>query len=234
MASGSCVSSRGPEHLRGLVLGHRQRARRERVDGDVGAQRGSELLRVGVALDVDVQRRDDRVAVGDDRVAGAVEQLADRLRVDVDRLHAQHVVAAAADADAGRAAAAGAGVGPDGGEVARAVAQQRRGLAVEVGPHELAVDAVLERQRLGGLGVDHLEQRVLAGGQVQAVGVAALAGHRRPDVAHPERVGDGDVPRALDLGAHGGEAGAGLARGDDVAEAEGGGVECRSRALAAR
>src|SRR3954451_5898047 len=94
-----------------------------------------------------------------------------------------------------------------------------------MGPHELAVDAVLEWQRLGGLRVDHLEQRVLAGGQVQAVGVAALAGHRRPDVAHPERVGDRDAPRALDLGADGGEAGARLARGDDVAEAEGGGVD---------
>src|SRR3954454_19735836 len=94
-----------------------------------------------------------------------------------------------------------------------------------MGPHELAVDAVLEWQRLGGLRVDHLEQRVLAGGQVQAGGVAALAGHGRPDVAHPERVGDRDAPRALDLGADGGEAGARLARGDDVAEAEGGGVD---------
>src|SRR4051794_20235427 len=94
-----------------------------------------------------------------------------------------------------------------------------------MGPHEVAVDAVLEWQRLGGLRVDRLEQRVLAGGQVQAVGVAALAGHRRPDVAHPERVGDGDAPCALDLGADGGEAGARLARGDDVAEAEGGGIE---------
>ena len=153
-------------------------------------------LCVRLALDVDVQRRDDRVAVGDDRVAGAVEELADRLRVDVDGLDAQHVVAAAADADARAGAAAGAGRGPDGGEVAGAVAEQRGGLAMEVGPHELALDAVLERQRLGGLGVDDLEQRVLLRREVEAVGVAALAGHRRPHVAHPEGVGDGDVPEA--------------------------------------
>ena len=94
------VSTRGPEDVCGLVLGDRQRAGLELVDGDLGAQRGAQGGRVGRALDEDVQGRHDRVAVGDDRVAGAVEQLADRLRVDVDRLHAQHVVAAAADADA--------------------------------------------------------------------------------------------------------------------------------------
>ena len=191
---GQCVAAGRAEDLRGLVLGHRQAARGELVHGHVGAQDGFEPLRVGGSFDVDVQRRHDRVAVGHDRVAGAAEQLADRLRVDVDRLHAQHVVAAAADADARGGSAAGAGRGPDGGEVARAVAQQRRGFPVQVGPHELARDAVGQRERLGGLGVDHLEQRVLAGGQVQAVALAALAGHRRPDVAHPERVGDGDVP----------------------------------------
>ena len=78
-----------------------------------------------------------------------------------------------------------------------------------------------------GLGVDDLEHRVAVGGQVQPLALAALAGHRRPHVAHAERVGDADAPGRLDLGADGGEAGAGLARGDDVAQAERGGVEPR-------
>src|SRR4051794_5283726 len=219
------VPAGGAEDVRGLVLGDRQGAGGELVQGDVGAQRLPERAGVGPALDVDVQRRHDRIAVGDDRVPGAVEQLLDRLRVDVHGLDAEHVVAAAADADARARAAARARRRPDGGEVARAVAQQGRGAAVQVRPDELAGHPVGERERLGGLRVDDLEQRVLAGGQVQPVALAALAGHRRPHVAHPERVGDGDVPRPLDLRAHRAEPGAGLAGGDDVPEAEPGGLE---------
>ena len=65
------------------------------------------------------------------------------------------------------------------------------------------------------------------GRQVQPVALPAFARHRRPDVAHAEAVGDADAPRLLDLGADGGEPGARLARGDDVAQAERGGVEPR-------
>ena len=86
----------------------RGRARRPRTRPQARAQRGR--VASGSAprrrLDVDAQRRHDRVAVGDDRVAAEAAEpsrtRADRLRVDVDRLHAQHVVAAAVDADARR------------------------------------------------------------------------------------------------------------------------------------
>ena len=113
------VAARGAEDVRGLVLGDGQVAGGERVHRDVGAQRGAQRVGVRRAFDVDVQRRHDRVAVRDDRVARAAEQLSDRLRVDVDGLHAQHVVAAAADADAWCAPAARARRGPDRREVAR-------------------------------------------------------------------------------------------------------------------
>ena len=57
----------------------------------------------GGRLDVHVQRRRDRVAVGHDAVAAEPrlggQDRADGLRVDVHGLHAQHVVAAAVDAD---------------------------------------------------------------------------------------------------------------------------------------
>ena len=69
------------------------------------------------------------------------------------------------------------------------------------------------------------------GREVQPLALAALAGHRRPHVAHPERVGDGDAPGGLDVGADGGEARARLARGDDVAQAERGRLEPRLAGL---
>ena len=122
------------------------------------------------------------------RAGLAGEQRADRLRVDVHGLHAQHVVAAAVDPDPRRAAPARARRGPHARQVARAVAQQRRGLAAQVRPHELAARAVLELERLAAVRVDQLEHGVLRHGEVEALALAAGA-HRGPDVAHPERVG---------------------------------------------
>ena len=147
---------------------------------------------------IDAQRRDDRVAVGHHRVAPepveASQHGADRPGVHVDRLHAQHVVDATLDADPHAAAPAGAGRRPHAREVARAVAQQRRGLAAQVGPHELAEGVVLERQRRAGPGLDELEDRPPVGGQVQPLARLALAGHGRPHVAHPEAVGHRGAP----------------------------------------
>jgi hypothetical protein len=140
--------------------------------------------------------------------------------VHVDRLDAQHVVDAAFDADPRARAPAGARRRPHAPEVARAVAQQRRGLAAQVRPHELTVGVVLERDRCLRAGFDELEHGVARDRQVQAGARLALAGHRRPDVAHPEAVGDGGAPGRLDLRAHGAEARAGLAGGHDVAQAE--------------
>src|SRR2546423_9711597 len=57
-------------------------------------------------------------------------------------------------------------------------------------------------------------------GQVHSFRLAALAGHGRPDVAHPERVTHADGPRAFDLAAHSRQARTGLARGDDMAQPE--------------
>ena len=117
-------------------------------------------------------------------------------------------------------APAGARGGPDDREVARAIAQERRRLAAQVRPDELPARAVLERQRLAAVGIDQLDQRVLAGGEMEPVALAAGACHRGPDVRHPERVGHARAPRLLDLGAHSGKARARLAGRDDVAQTE--------------
>jgi hypothetical protein len=148
------------------------------------------------------------------------EHGADRARMDVDRLHAQHVVAAPVDADPRRCPPARARRRPHPAEIARAVADHRRGLAPQVGPHELAVGAVAQRQLRARVRVDELEDRVTGGRQVHPLARAARAGHRRPHVAHPERVGDGRAPRRLDLAPDRGQPGARLARGDDVAQPE--------------
>ena len=125
-------------------------------------------------------------AVAAERRAGR-QHGADRLRVHVDGLHAQHVVAAAVDADARRGAPARARRGPHarrGRPSGSAAAARPRG---EVGPDELAARAVLElapaRRVSGSTELDH---GVVAGRQVQALALRALAGHRRPDVAHAE------------------------------------------------
>ena len=152
----------------------------KRAPSSVRSAASTPSIAVG-RLDEDAQRRDDRVAVGHHRVAAqpveAPEHRADRARVHVDRLHAQHVVDAALDADPRAAAPAGARRRPHAREVARAVAQQRRGLAAQVGPHELAEGVVLERERRAGPGLDELEQRPAVGGQVQPLGAPRT---RRP------------------------------------------------------
>ena len=89
---------------------------------------------------------------------------------------------------------------------------------MQVGPHELAARAVLELDRRVAVRVHQLEQRVLAGGEVESLALAAGARHRGPHVAHAEAVGHACAPGRLDLGAQRLEAGAGLARGHDVAQ----------------
>ena len=121
-------------------------------------------------------------------------------------------------------------------EVAGAVAQQRRGLAAQVSPHELAARAVLERHRLAAVRVDQLEHGVVADGQVHPL---ALARTRPPIVDQtsliPKLSATRRAPRRLDLAPHGGEPRARLARRDDVADAERSAAPRRaSRARAAR
>ena len=68
--------------------------------------------------------------------------------IDVDAADDQHVVGAPGDAaDAAVGSAAGAGLGNDGGDVARAVAQQGHGLAAEGGQHQFAGLAVGDADR---------------------------------------------------------------------------------------
>ena len=195
----------------GLVLGGRQRAGLESGDREARAQRGVQLglhrleLGLRLCLHVDLHRRLDRIASGDDAVAPQPrvtrQDRADRLRVDVHRLHAQHVVAAAVDADPWRGAPTGAGRGPQTPEVAGAIAQERRGLAAQVGPHELPARFARELQRVPGVRVHELEQGMPLRGQVQPLALPTGGAHRRPDVAHPERVGHRGAPGLFDLGA---------------------------------
>ena len=230
MASGSCVASRGPVHdARSSARPPAASPGASGVDREARAQRGVQR-RVDPSTPSPSRRR--RAAAGrsgrrrrpprSGRAPSKRPSTAPiALRVDVDRLHAQHVVEAAVDADARRAAPAGARRRPHASEVARAVAQQRRGLAAQVGPDELAVGAVLERAAASPVsGLDELEDRLAVGGQVQPLARLALAGHGRPHVAHAE-VSATEAPQVrLDLRAHRAEAGARLARGDDVAQAE--------------
>ena len=74
------------------------------------------------------------------------DDLADRGREDVDAADDQHVVGAADAADARAGAPARARARADLDVVARAEAQQRRGAVAQVGEHELAGRAVLERR----------------------------------------------------------------------------------------
>ena len=165
----------------------------------------------------------------------ARQDRADRLRVDVHGLHAQHVVAPAVDPDARRAAPARARRGPHAAEVARAVAQQRRGLAAQVRPHELAARAVLElaaARRCPG--------RPARAGRARRRSDAAPRPRRtRPPIVDqtslmPKRVGHAGAPGRLDLGAHGRQARAGLARGHDVAQRPARAAPCPPRALGRR
>ena len=107
---------------------------------------------------------------------------------------------------------------PHAREVARAIAQQRRGLAAQMGPHELAEGVVLDRQRGVAAGLDELQHGPPVGGQVQPLARLALAGHGRPHVAHAEAVGHRGAPGRLDLLAHRAQPGARLAGRDDVAQ----------------
>ena len=112
------------------------------------------------------------------------------------------------------------------GEVARAVAQQRRGLAVEVGPHELAA----RRRRSSGSG------SAVSGSMTSSSACSPVVRcspspwpHSPAIVDHMSLMPNVSVTvtshALLDLGADGGEPGARLARGDDVAQAERGRVE---------
>ena len=66
---------------------------------------------------------------------------------------------------------------------------------------------------------------------MQPLARRTLAGHGRPHVAHSEAVGHRGAPGRLDLRAHRAQAGAGLARRDDVAQAERRRIDaCLSRA----
>jgi hypothetical protein len=77
----------------------------------------------------------------------ARHHLAHRGGKEVDAAHDQHVVGAADAAHPRRGAAAGAGPGRDADVVAAAEAQERRRLVAQVGVDELALGAVLERDR---------------------------------------------------------------------------------------
>ena len=76
--------------------------------------------------------------------ANRADDLANRRREDVDAADDQHVVGAADAADARRRSSARARAGPDLDLVARAEAQQRRGLVAQVRENELAACAVTQ------------------------------------------------------------------------------------------
>jgi hypothetical protein len=117
---------------------------------------------------------------------------------------------------------------PHAAEIGRPVAQQGGGLAAQVGPDEFALGVggghaggpVGVDDRLAALRIHDLEHRVAARRQVQAPAGVALAGHRRPHVAHAERVAHRGLPQRLDPRPDAARAGSGLAGRDDVEQPE--------------
>ncbi len=81
--------------------------------------------------------------------------------------------------------------------VAGAEAQERRGAVAEMGEHELAGRAVVERQRRPRVGVDQLRVDEAAGAEMHPVLRFALAPERDADVADPHRLGHPRSPSAL-------------------------------------
>ena len=188
---------------RGIALG---------VRGELDRHRQRRILlragRRGLDQDVAADARRERA-----------HDLADRRREDVDAAHDQHVVGAADAAHARAGAAAAAGARADDDVIARAEAQQRRGAVAEVGEHELAARAVLERDRGARLGVDQLGVHEAACAEVHAVLLLALAPQRGADVADAHRLGDARAPALLELRAEGRLAAARLARHEDAPHA---------------
>ena len=153
------------------------------------------------------------------------DDLADRRREDVDAAHDEHVVGAADAADPRAVAAARAGARPDADVVARAEAQQRRGAVAQVREHELALGAVLQRDRGAGLRVDQLGVDEAARAEVHPVLRLALAPERDADVADPHRLGDARAPALLEPRAERRLAAAGLARDEHAPHGGGGEVD---------
>ena len=86
----------------------------------------------------------------------------------------------------------------------------------QVGQHELAGGAVVDRDRRARRWVDELRVDEAARAEVHAVLLLALAPERDADLAHAHRLRDGRVPALLEPGAEGGLAAARLA-GDEHA-----------------
>ena len=153
------------------------------------------------------------------------DHLAHRGREEVDPAHDQHVVGAADAAGPGRGSPAGAGAGGEAHVVAAAEAQERRRAVAEVGIDELALGAVLERQRGAGGRVDQLHMHQAPAGEVHAALRRALAPERDGDVADAHRLGEARAPGGLEPGAQVGLAAARLAGDEQAADARGGEVE---------
>ena len=90
------------------------------------------------------------------------------------------------------------GCGVDHDAVAAAEAQHRHRLADQRRVDELALGAVLERQRLVGLGVDQLDVDVRVAAEVHAGLLLALAPQRGRDVGDAHRLAHRGAERLLD------------------------------------
>ena len=196
--------------LRQGVLGHEADLR---GDEDLVAQLAGDLpaecLEFGVVIDVEVFHLHvydhGVIAVhgleGDEVVGGKLLELhqdgLDLDREDVDALEDDHVVAAALHAvEADMVASAGAFTRQDAGQVARAVAQQRHGLTLERGEHELTDLSV--GNGLEGVGIDDFDDVVVLP-DVHAVLLGALEGNARAaHLRHSEGVVGLDAEHVLD------------------------------------
>ena len=149
---------------------------------------------------------------------------------DVDAADDQHVVGAPDAAHARAGAPAGAGAGPELDVVAGAEAQQRRRAVAQVGEHELARARRRRARRAspvsGSMSSAWTKPRAP---RCMPVLLLALAPERDADVADSHRLGHPRAPAALELGAEGGLAAAGLAGDQHPLDARRRAGRCRAR-----
>src|SRR3954451_3457993 len=226
-----------------LVLAALQGAPGHELDASPDDEGGAQLLadrlgqrvvaaRAARELDADRQRRlllDARRPRADEDVAAdvggeAADDLAHRRGEHVHAADDEHVVRPSHAPDPRTRPAARARARADDDVVARAEPEQRGGAVAQVGEHELAGGAVLERERGAGAGIDQLGMDVAARAEVHAVLRLALAPERHADVADAHRLGDPRAPAFLERAPERGLAATRLAGDEDAPDARGGEV----------